>query len=139
MVLRHLGQMCDEFNPEIMFSGVAGEKNSEIFVAGQAVASALFDLVGDGSCVVYNDIDAFVLTNGSRLETRNKRLRLATLDYEVIEPFQSQYGALVASATSIYAVHSTERDGMLNTVLARAEVNFRKKNRTSFGSVSQIF
>jgi hypothetical protein len=129
-ILSHLARMCDEFSPEDIFSRVSGEARSEVFVAGQAVASAVSELYGDGSCVVYNDIDAFVMSE--RLSdvpegARPRRNRLATLDYEVADIHTAAYGGLVVTPMSIYAVQSTSRDGMVNTVLSRPSVDFQHK------------
>ncbi|MDO9179075.1 MAG: PcfJ domain-containing protein [Agitococcus sp.] len=95
------------------------------YVAGQAVASAVSELFGDGRAVVYNDIDVF------RTQTEDEHLivsaRYDSLKHSRSKPaietcmFTTQdlvmdYGELKASSTKRYEVFSTSRRGLLNEV-----------------------
>lgn len=91
----------------------------EIFVAGQAVASALSELYADGRCVAYNDVDAFVMDDGA---TRSRQI-LATLEFEQAR-LSIEYGHLSAELVSVYDVRQTCRTEMLNEVVCRPGVDF---------------
>lgn len=85
------GAILDHLN---VFQNIRGVK--EGFIAGQAVASAIYDLFGYGAGAVYNDIDAFV-------------------------PYRGDGSDIGLSPNYMpkntgYTVLKVERDGMLNTV-----------------------
>lgn len=85
-ILDHLSKMCDL------------SRFSEGYVAGQAVASAVFDLFGFGGGSIYNDIDIFAPE------------RSGTLFRE-----QGRDGEYLAGMKS-YRVTRVERDGMINII-----------------------
>lgn len=89
-------------------------------VAGQAVASAVSQLFGDGRIDVYNDIDVFVPA-GSKAEFKLEKMRsnrsnaaLGTCDFS--EPDDGYGGWHYSSLATTYKVARTSRDGMLNLV-----------------------
>jgi hypothetical protein len=115
-VLAHLRQFADTETLKRRHPGA-----TEIFVAGQAVASALSELYGDGRCVAYNDVDAFVMDP----QVVRDRQILATLDFEHSQ-FALDYGRLVVELVSVYDVRKTARTGMLNEVVCRPGVDFAR-------------
>jgi hypothetical protein len=120
LVLQHLKERVD-LDPMV---GRLLDKNCfDVVVAGQAVASALNELFGDGSCVVYNDVDAFVLmrhyNSPSVLGTTRSKFRnvLHTLQHVRIDVVQNEYGHLVSNTQGVYQVLATQRKELLNEVL----------------------
>ena len=86
-------------------------------VAGQAVASAIFEQFDLPLEPVYNDIDIFVEDNtgfGQRFVLRNAVL--STIAPQVSDVIQGSYGELFLARRAAYKVISTRRKGMLNYV-----------------------
>lgn len=114
-VLGHLRQFSDL--PE-MKGGPAGE----IYIAGQAVASAVSDLFGDGSAVVYNDVDAFIMLPSrdaglydASLKERARNV-VSRMDHDDLN-ITVEYGQLNLVTQSIYSMLATRRKGLLNEVI----------------------
>lgn len=100
------------------------------FVAGQAVASAVSELFGDGAAVAYNDVDVFrenttqdCIALAARRESDSKEPRAAaalkTCTFTTLETCKDDYGELVDSSITAYQVRASKRVGMLNEVLCR--------------------
>lgn len=115
-VLAHLRQFADSETLKTRHPGA-----TEIFVAGQAVASALSELYGVGQCVAYNDVDAFVMDE----KAARTRQILTTLEFEQNQ-FSIEYGHLSVESTSVYDVRKTSRTEMLNEVVCRPGMNFAR-------------
>lgn len=113
-VLAHLGRFAALETLKARHPGAA-----EIFVAGQAVASALSELYADGRCVAYNDVDVFVMDAGA---ARSRQI-LTTLEFEQTR-FSIEYGCLSAELVSVYDVRQTRRTELLNEVVCRPGVDF---------------
>lgn len=107
------------------------------YVAGQAVASAVSELFGDGRAVQYNDVDVFrefrdsdwvkpITTNldtPPRPAAAINRCTFGTLERE-----WSQYHDISETTVDRYKVMGTRRNGMLNEVLCE----FSRHNYSSF-------
>lgn len=115
-VLAHLSQFAELDTLKARHPGA-----TEIFVAGQAVASALSELYGDGRCVAYNDVDAFVMDDNA---VRTRQI-LTTLDFEQTR-FGLEYGRLTTELISVYDVRRTYRHELLNEVVCRPSVDFAR-------------
>lgn len=115
-VLAHLRRFADTETLKTRHPGA-----TEIFVAGQAVASALSELYGDGQCVAYNDVDAFVMDE----KAARTRQILTTLDFEQAR-FALDYGHLAVEFVSVYDVRKTFRTEMLNEVVCRPGMDFAR-------------
>jgi hypothetical protein len=94
------------------------------YVAGQAVASAISELFGDGRAVVYNDVDVFRRQTNEELDEVGTRF-LATKDLEkraidtcvyTTQDFNIEYFEVRTKAIQRYRVCSTTRKGLLNEV-----------------------
>jgi hypothetical protein len=108
-VLQHLSQFADFANLQEKRGATEG------YIAGQAVASAVSELFRSGFGVAYNDVDAFLFSHGFEQNTRRVLSTITSFD---LAP-ENQYGHVVLAANAVYAVNSTEREGMLNEVLCR--------------------
>lgn len=94
----------------------------DIIIAGQAVASAVSELFGGGTGVVYNDIDAFVLLHPG-LEAPNEpaqrkgpRSVVHTLTQSSVR-IEEDYGQLKSWSERAFRLRTTRREGLLNEVL----------------------
>lgn len=99
----------------------------EGLVAGQAVASAVSELFGDGSAVAYNDIDVFRSSTIAERQARAERVpspegenrvqrAIRTCEFSTVQ-LEESYGESVCSAQKQYQVHRTARNGLLNDVV----------------------
>ena len=97
------------------FVDLTAERFPGGIVAGQAVASAVSGLFGDGTAVIYNDIDVFrPMPDDRKRSTKGRVLGMAA---EMSTYSSESYGHLNASDTFHYRVARTSRDGMLNEIL----------------------
>jgi hypothetical protein len=96
-------------------------------VAGQAVASALSELFGDGWGVAYNDVDVFrhyhkLGEDETRRKHREARRVVSTVNFTALELDTDEWNPYMflrrvsVSQQSKYSVVKTMRDDMLNTV-----------------------
>lgn len=95
------------------------------YVAGQAVASAVSELFGDGRAVKYNDVDVFRdltpaevqeyidIPNLPRATRAIRTTRFTTLEIE------EEYRRPVANPVDRYRVLRTRREGLLNEIVCR--------------------
>lgn len=95
------------------------------YVAGQAVASAISELFGDGRAVIYNDVDVFRDARGDSdgpdydydAAPRSERKRPAlSLTQFCGNELVREYGQISLNAVKRYQVRRVSRDGMLNEV-----------------------
>lgn len=98
-----------------------GELPARGVVAGQAVASAVQDLFGDGNGKVYNDVDIFRPLASHRLMKERRRNTLndtVELKSSHLPTMRDEYGALEEFLTNIrsYQLSSVSSQGMLNFV-----------------------
>lgn len=114
-VLDHLKQYADL--PE-----VTAESCSEVYVAGQSVASAVSELFGNGEAVVYNDIDAFVMLGEFNPAVYDKSYEskhssfLMRMDHQELS-VAMEYGQLRLDGHDVYSMLATRRQGMLNEIV----------------------
>jgi len=106
------------------------------FVAGQAVASAVSELFGDGRAVKYNDVDVFreqpvvkpsAKTTDSQIESLsrvNKQCAIQTCMFSTME-FQFDYSKLTGRTINRYKVRKATRTGLLNDIFC----DFQTTNR----------
>lgn len=93
------------------------------WVAGQAVASALSELFGDGRSVVYNDVDVFRSMNDDDEALRRVKagddsgLAIDTCEFQGIDIFEGYTDPLAITLTTRYSVVRTRRNGLLNEIL----------------------
>jgi hypothetical protein len=84
-------------------------------IAGQAVASALSEVYGDGRGVVYNDVDYF---RQHKTSDNKKRVgRVLEMDAIRQSSLEVRYGQLHIASNYHYRVASTKRLDMLNEVI----------------------
>jgi hypothetical protein len=123
IVIARLSQIADLGKAH---SALAEQGCRDVIVAGQAVASAISELFGDGSAVVYNDVDAFVLsrpgyagTIGARIAQDEPRqaLLLRTISQVDAELEVDDYGNLTTTYSRVFRMHHSMRDGQLNIIL----------------------
>lgn len=97
------------------------------YVAGQAVASAVSELFGDGRAVMYNDVDVFRdrtpeewqrfldLCNASPEGVKSSRA-IKTTQFTTLE-IEEEYRRPVLSSVDRYRVIETRRRGLLNEIV----------------------
>lgn len=96
------------------------------FVGGQAVASALSELYGDGTGIAYNDLDIFrpsvvydgtnsVFTRRKEVDAGRQFIALGTT-FDVLAVDHDIYGELVWTRPVGYSVTATSRNGDLNLI-----------------------
>lgn len=97
------------------------------YVAGQAVASAVSEIFGDGAAVKYNDVDvfrkqtddewqSFVSRFGEEGEGATSGRAIGTTKFTTLE-IEEEYSQLVLSSVERYRVIRTLRKGLLNEVV----------------------
>lgn len=97
------------------------------FVAGQAVASAVSEIFGDGAAVKYNDVDvfrkqtadewqSFLDWSGEEGQDAPRGRAISTTKFTTLEVEES-YSQLVLSSADRYHVIRTLRKGLLNEVV----------------------
>jgi hypothetical protein len=131
-VLNHLQQFAS-MEDVLRFDTATG---AEGFIAGQAVASAVSELYGDGRGVVYNDVDAFLLS--AKYGETKKDGVLATMTNEQLV-VSAQYSQLTWDSHSTYTVCSTRRDGMLNEVLCTPHMSMNDNRHQAAQSFLKSF
>ena len=91
-------------------------------IAGQAVASAVQDVLFGQHGGVYNDIDVFTPNCSESVEQKILR----TVSMVSVESV-AEYGQLTAAINTRYKVHRTFRDELLNVVEIRGHYGHRQK------------
>lgn len=84
-------------------------------VAGQAVASAVSEIFGNKTAVVYNDVDVFRKIQQSEKKGTKGRILDTKTAYSV--DLDLEYGAMSVKKNYHYQVARTRREGLLNEVL----------------------
>lgn len=96
------------------------------YVAGQAVASAVSELFGDGRAVQYNDVDVFREATPEDFASRSqghpdtpprRKTAIRRCDFSTLELQRTQYHDISETTVKRYQVLGTKRQGMLNEVL----------------------
>lgn len=107
------------------------------YVAGQAVASAVSELFGDGRAVQYNDVDVFRESRPEDFASRSQshpnsaprsKTAIRRCDFSTLGMEQSNYGDISETTVKRYQVLGTKRQGMLNEVLC----GFSQHSREQF-------
>jgi hypothetical protein len=103
------------------------------YVAGQAVASAVSELFGDGRAVMYNDVDVFRAQTNEEWQNfignwdgiRSRRA-ITTTHFTTLE-VEEEYRQPVLNAVDRYRVLQTKRRGLLNEIVCEfSDANPRK-------------
>jgi hypothetical protein len=107
------------------------------YVAGQAVASAVSELFGDGLAVMYNDVDVFrdetseewkrFINNFHNEDEPKLRRAINTTQFTTLE-IEEEYRQPVLNAVDRYRVVRTHRQGLLNEIVCQ----FAGKNPQKF-------
>ncbi len=131
LVLSHLQSKVDFSH---LYGALTDEQCFDVVIAGQAVASAVSELFGDGRGVVYNDVDAFLLVTTSesttwksfepQIKKRSVVTRLTTEEIEI----QQDYGQLKCWTESVYRLRACSRTGLLNEILCTYSPQFYQRS-----------
>lgn len=106
-------------------------------IAGQAVASAVSELFGDGTAVVYNDVDIFrPMTDGLKRSTRG---RVLNMEREHTSEIDQSYGQIFMAVGYHYQIARTRRDGMLNEIYAFGKSENFLKGKTEIQKFLKSF
>ena len=132
-VLQHLQGFADLSK---VTSALGNPECIDVVIAGQAVASAVSELFGDGRAVVYNDVDAFLMLdtgNSDALEPElgafSTRRTVARMDHWVLRP-ELDYSQLRFAADDVYRLLTTRRQDLLNEVVCRS-YGHRNEHKTA--------
>ncbi len=115
---------------------IVAREGCETLIAGQAVASALVRLFGDGRVWPINDIDVFLLYPQSieqpipGVQAKGGVIKRPTISN--IVPATDVYGHLVFEDYAAYHIRQTQRQGLVNTIVCsegRALVDIADRRR----------